>query len=526
MPELYDYEKKMFDHFPKKISKEIATYATDVAFKHSRYIFTRRVKGIQFGYCTHCKKEYTTEGLKHNNEAICIKCKSKCVVKGSGMGRKYMVDDVYFVYYQKSAINPEALVATGIYAVRDYRFDYKNINTMFKTRTMYLFEPGNSSMLQRYMYYSTYTAEGMGHVGYWGKSSTVHSMNFSSNASIRVFCSRDSIKEAIKDTPFQYSTWEKYLDGDMVKFFDLYSKYPCIEYLTKMGFRNIVEAKLHGSGTYSCVNWNGKTINKVLRLNKADINEIRGASISIGPLVLRLYQISKKDKSNLSFKEIYEIVQSYGTYLKDLQKILKQTTLRRAHAFINKQFEKMIKGKKHFYNKHEVLHTWRDYLADCQQLDMDITSENVLFPANIYTAHQNTIKQVKVKEDIALRVQIAKRVRSLQKFSFESQGLLIRPAEDSLELIEEGKQLRHCVGTYAPKYAKGEIDLFVLRIVAEPDKPFFTMEIRKGEITQCRGLKNCAPSKEVEAFIEAFKQEKLTKKTKRRNSKTKIAQPA
>ena len=64
---------------------------------------------------------------------------------------------------------------------------------------------------------------------------------------IVTYCSRDSIKKAVKGTPFQYSTYDSYIDGDMVKFFSLYARYPCVEYLTKFGMSELVEAKLIGN---------------------------------------------------------------------------------------------------------------------------------------------------------------------------------------------------------------------------------------------------------------------------------------
>jgi hypothetical protein len=97
---------------------------------------------------------------------------------------------------------------------------------------------------------------------------------------------------------------------------------------------------------------------------------------------------------------------------------------------------------------------------------------------------------------------------------------MIRPAADSKELIEEGKALHHCVGTYADRYAKGETNLFVIRRAADPNRPFFTMEIKNNKIVQTRGLKNCSPTKEVQAFIDEFTLVKLTKNQKQRKSKT------
>ncbi|MFF2449346.1 PcfJ domain-containing protein [Neobacillus sp. NPDC058068] len=511
-------QEEIFSHFTTELSKSIVDYAIAEPFKSSRYIFTWKNGSKQYGHCTHCQNEFETSNLKHKSQVICPECQSQCKVQASGISRKYMVDEVYFVYYEKSVINPEAIIARGIYAIRDYRFDFRSIDTMIQTKALYVFEPGKSKMLHRpHVYFSH--MEGMAYVSGWNNKKNVRSELNTSMANKPCYCSYESIKEAVKDTQFQYSTWESYLSGDMVQFFDLFSKYPCIEYLTKMGMKDMVDAKLYGHKTYGAINWNGKTLQKVLRLSKQNLRELRENNKSIGPLALRLFQISKKDRSNLSFAEIYEIIIDYGSQFEDLQIVLRYSTLGRANNYIKKQFSKDPKNKI-YYHTFQVLQTWRDYIKDCVRLEMDLTQDNVLFPSNLHQAHQNTIKQVKIKEDAELNKKIQRRLKSLASFCFEYAGLMIRPAADSLELIEEGKALQHCVGTYANRYAKGETNLFVIRKANEPDKPFYTMEIKDNSIVQTRGRKNCLPTKEVKAFIDAFKLAKLTKKPKQRKAKT------
>lgn len=109
----------------------------------------------------------------------------------------------------------------------------------------------------------------------------------------------------------------------------------------------------------------------------------------------------------------------------------------------------------------------------------------------------------------------------MQKYCFEDSGLLIRPAASSLELINEGKAMNHCVGTYADRYAKGDTNIFVIRKSSEPDKPYFTVEIKQERIVQCRGNEKCSPDEKVTTFIDAFTERKLNNK----NSKAKIQRP-
>ncbi|MGM0869595.1 MAG: PcfJ domain-containing protein [Bacillota bacterium] len=492
-------------HFPDQVSEKLMEYVIDVVFLNSRYIFTQRKGKLYAGFCTHCKQDFRTERLKHKSFTVCPRCQSKCQVRSSGMSRKFMQDDAYFVFYEKSLINPKAIIARGFYAKRDYSGDFRKVKTQLNLEALYLFEPGKGHFYYRPYYFSRFE-----------EKRSVYSLSSTGYQNIRTFCSKESIEAAVKDTLFQYSTWEMfyYSGGDMLKFFDLVSRYPCIEYLSKLGLNKCVEAKLYGRKTYNAINWRGKTIDQVLRLSKQNLKEALSIAHMVDPLALRLFQIGKKDGSNLTIEEATQIGERLYGSLDELNTILRYSSLRRAWSYLTKQIEKERKNRSLSFS--QMLTQWRDYLRDCITLELDLHSDSTVFPRNLYRAHQNTIKQVKIKANQELDKQIAIRVKALSELQFELDGLFLRPALSSQELIDEGKMLKHCVGTYAERYAKGQTSLFVLRKKSEPDKPFYTVEVKENRINQAYGRENCLPTKEVQAFIDAFRAEKLVKKSKER----------
>lgn len=521
---------EFFAHFPQKVSQKIVDYATNTVLLSSRYIFTRRVGKHQYGYCTHCKQEYMTDGLKHNEDWECPKCKSLCIVKASGKGRKTLIDDAYFVWYEKSLVNPDAIVALGIYVIRDYTGDYYKTETMFKTAAMYLFEPGKegkpgrSKMLRCSTYWSGYWGRGAGpqFENRWYKSKSIISEFDNSMKNKRCLLALESVVPAVHGTPFQYSTWSQYVDHseDLVKFLDLAARYKCIEFLTKIGLHGIVNAKLSGMSTYGAINWNGQTPEKVLRLTKSEIKEMRKAG-AIGPRALRSYQVSKQDGSNLNWEEaraLSDLLESYHS--DELRKLTKFAPVGKIKRYFAKQMRR--ENGTRYRTGSDVLTDWRDYLAECKELGMDLGQEHVLFPNNLHAAHQKTTEKVKIKADQALNALIAKRLKDLEKYTFEHGGFILRPAKDTIELFQEGKALNHCVGRYSKSYAEGKTNLFVIRKASDPNTPFYTMEIIDDKIIQTRGFKNCDPTDEVKAFIEAFKAEKLDKKPRKRKEITKI----
>ncbi|SFB62695.1 PcfJ-like protein [Cohnella sp. OV330] len=493
-------------HFDPEISKEIRDYATNVVLIDSRYLFINpKVKGIQFAHCTHCKSNHMTDGaLKHGMIAKCVQCRSECHVRATGVSRSKLKNNGYLVYYEKSAIDPQAIVARGIYVCRDYTGDFRTVETRCETTAMFLFRMNGSIMYEKH-WASWYKREG----------EDIRS-EFPQYASWAIReCSKESIEKAVKGTPFQYSEWKAYDEYDWTKYFALYSKHPCIELLTKMKMKYFVSAKLYGGLTFGAIDWKATNIRDVLKLDGQQFRELTSIKdrSGISALTIRLMQISKKDNSKLSLDELNEIAKRFEHRFSDLKKALKYTNIRRANAYLLRQFTKQPR-KEHFHRLEEVLIHWKDYIADCENLGMDLSDERILFPGYLHAAHQNTIGLVKAKASELLNQKIADRKQRLERYAFELGPLTIRAAASSDELVEEGKKLQHCVGNYIDRYANGKTDILVIRRKLEPDKPFFTMEIQKGEIIQTRGFRNCATTDEVKLFVAAFENARLNKQTR------------
>lgn len=149
---------------------------------------------------------------------------------------------------------------------------------------------------------------------------------------------------------------------------------------------------------------------------------------------------------------------------------------------------------------------WRDYLADCVTLGLDLDDHAVLFPRNLEAAHQGTISQIEYKKDSARWAAFAKRLAGLKKLSWAADGLLIRPPADAGELVAEGKALNHCVGRYVDRMARGETVILLIRRASEPDRPYYTLEWRGGRVIQCRTKNNSSyeRSTEVRGFVERW----------------------
>lgn len=510
-----DNETKLFlSHFSEEPSKDALAFFEE-ALPPMRFIFIKTENGIQQAYCTACNKVYLSKGLKAKDYVQCKKCGNQCTVKDSWRGRSTLYTRVYVIFYEKSKINPKAITATGYILERNYVKDFKNVKVEARAQHRYLFEPGKAG--REYQFYNR-----------WYEMPQAYSRFSNSEYGYgnQMICKRslDNIKETVKGTPYEYSTWEQYYrcETDYIKFFNLFSKYPIVEYLSKLGMHYFVKAKLNGGTTFGAINWSGKSIEKVLKIDKQRIHEIMSSreEMELHPFSLRLQQISLMEKSNHPLSLLNELAIKYKNFHSTFVPILKHARIIRAHNYIQKQYKRLNENTKTARSMSEIIQTWRDYIRDCGKLELDLQDDRVLYPKNLHEAHQKTIARIEYKENKELNEKIAKRYKSLnKKYSFVCNGLFIRPARDSAELIFEGKMLNHCVPDYAQDYANGKRTILVIRRVKEPHIPFYTMEISADSVKQCRGYDNKSMSEEVKAFVEMFKRRRLNKRTSVNKSK-------
>src|SRR5690606_20965988 len=101
-----------------------------------------------------------------------------------------------------------------------------------------------------------------------------------------------------------------------------------------------------------------------------------------------------------------------------------------------------------------------------------------------------TMKMVEIRSDELAKLEVKKRNEKLKHLTFEHKGLLIRLPKTPNEIIQEGKKLDHCVGSYADRHAKGETTIMFIRRKDKPDNPYYTVEIRNNNVMQVRGIRN------------------------------------
>ena len=334
------------------------------------------------------------------------------------------------------------------------------------------------------------------------------------------------IEEALSGTAMQYADLEGYLEErghnkNPIYFLEYHARYPVIEFLWKAGYRNIVHNRIFGMDreNRNAILWERKKLKecfkfplrilKLMPLEEWKLDDVQRANYlwknygeRITDAEMRMALQSRTDVQNLTGAMPYARI----------GKILK---------YIQKQTEKRKEEKGHTtYTLEGIIRAYRDYLRECEQLHFDLHDREILFPKDLVAAHDRTMEQVEFEKNKADQEKFQKAVEKLEKFAWSEGEFFIRPAREQMELTAEGKALHHCVGGYIRDMAEGETAIFFLRKVSEPDKPFYTLELQKKRVIQCRTEHNASYDRnpDVKNFVDMW-MEKVVKKGGKKKAK-------
>ena len=136
----------------------------------------------------------------------------------------------------------------------------------------------------------------------------------------------------------------------------------------------------------------------------------------------------------------------------------------------------------------------------------DMNDPANLWPDRLKREHDRLVARRKKEANAKQDAKIEEQARKLDRLACCLNGITIRPARSTAELEAEGKCLRHCVGSYAERVAKGETFIFFIRREAEPDMSWYTLNLDKSmkTVIQNRGMRNCDRTPEVQAFEDAW----------------------
>ena len=241
-------------------------------------------------------------------------------------------------------------------------------------------------------------------------------------------------------------------------------------------------------------------------------------------------QKMEKLKIYLSEQEIFAYCKIFESN-RDFLELNQYASIRKIVSYLAKQIEKEEKGKayklsgdvsgiSHAEMKcyQTYIRSWKDYIEWAEKLEYDLKSRYVLFPKNFKDVHDKTFREYQKQQDKMERKKQAKERRTVNQLlkkdikllgkQIQDQDYILKVPGNYQEIQKEGQALGHCVGSYIPHIANLECDVYFIRKKTDPDKPFFTVDWRRGKIVQCQGKGRIRYPQEIVEFVH-YAEEKL-----------------
>lgn len=296
----------------------------------------------------------------------------------------------------------------------------------------------------------------------------------------------------LEKTEFRYCGISKLVGKgcDLLRLLTLCCFYPRqVEFLAKLGFTDAVrDYTEHGVKSCGAVQWDAARAKDFLCVSVKEAQALieKGGGVES----LRVYRAMKPSggatiEESILFEKAFD-----GRTQKTFRAKAKKygITIGKLMRYIDAQREK--RGKQ--ATAYAIGEEYRDYLIAAEGVGLDLYNPIFLMPKDLRKKHdevtaaysQLLAEKRSAEEEAAYR---ERREKLEQKYAFVYGGMCVVIPSCANEIIQEGKQLHHCVGGYADRHIKGKTTILFLRREETPKKPLITIEMSGNRIIQING---------------------------------------
>lgn len=468
---------------------------------YSRYLYYKRHGKMLTAFCSHCR--HTVEmpipkGAKKGqlNEVIafCPHCHSKARLKMAGRAC-YMKETDRVEYVQPVA---DGFLVRSMNAVRIHHKDYAErppegmLWENFRTFISF------SNRIYKFEYYHHHIS---------GKDEWIFRQYMEP---YRGPVYTGNLNQIFKGTKFEHSglyEFAKLCEGDFHadNYLEGYLNAPVIEQLVKIGMTRIVKAAIHEEREdiyETFINFPSPRANNpaaALGVTKRELREMR--ELNISGTGYKLWQDLKRAGYGMN-AEMMKFLWNYGvTQFWDLERIAKYGDVFKTIAYMKSQGEKV-----------RNLTGWADYIENCKKLGYNITDKHVKYPREFRKMHDRVADEVVSRENADKNEAFTCLYEEYTKlYGYEDKEYIVLLPKCPNDLIREGREMHHCVGTYIGRYADKESIILFIRQKAAPDVPFITAEINPQNYpVQIQDKYDHKPPEEVMRFWQKYQDVVLT----------------
>lgn len=288
-----------------------------------------------------------------------------------------------------------------------------------------------------------------------------------------------NFKRKIMKTKYRYACLRqasKYIDIE--EYLKLYNIFPEAEMLVKMNMMKYL---------------------KEITLFKEDVEKIR----SFLKENKRFFKIwSKTDPTAREMQTMVDL----DTYDIDIaRKAIKVRWIKDKNMYADD-----IKLIRYLFDQGKDMSYWLDYIEFLEKLRIKIDKEK-MFPKDLEKEHDKMFNKLEVFKNDEYKDDIIEFEKMIRPYNFENNDYIIRCAKSVEELVNESKEMDHCVRDYIPKIAAHQSAIFFLRKKENEDQPLVTVEIDPVNkiLLQARGYHNYEPKINEMSFINEWCNKKI-----------------
>ena len=324
------------------------------------------------------------------------------------------------------------------------------------------------------------------------------------------------LDKALQGTLWEYCALRQFYEQTGIpmqvsRYLEMYLQHPLlIERLTKTGFENIAADVIYRYGFSDALDEMQDKPHRILRVQKEDVPLLRKQKADVA--MLKKYQpyvaIHLRGRKELFLWQLHNRITEIPT------DVFRYMTAEKFMNYMNAQLP--IYWESHPNNGYRdptigmLITMYVDYLHMCRRQAYDMKDKSVLFPKNCTAAHNREAEHIQKINDAQKNEAFCMAyIGFAKKAALSDKKLQVVCPKRANDLVDEGKALHHCVGSYIDSVAEGKCLIVFVRRVEEPKKPYVTLEVRDGKIAQIHGDRNSEPTEEVQKFVELWSRKVL-----------------
>ncbi len=483
--------------------------------------------------CTACGKTYSiTEKWKNNQKAICPACGKEIIVKKQAKR--------IYVPAQVMIIQNVDKYRTAIRFV-DVRMEWEAGSKRYLNESvaMVIMAYKQRNMLRRNISYRLYFNQSakLDDFGderyrgyyYWSRRDGYWDGNPANRRTTECYLYPEGV-EALDGTI--YERWSRlfkqmaagrhpfYYNQFLMSCYVTQNLVPMTEYLYKGRFYKLlreVSERIWPTmdwqqvSYYGDLNPEGQTIEEVFNIDDRQvINRLR--DMNGGLDIYYWLKLAHEEGWKISQETLVWLTKE-DISMSTVKFILSKMSLQQIMNYVKRQQKESYSGK----SARQILAQWNDYMQMCKRLHRKVDDEMIYRPRELKRRHDEAVVELEERKAELIADEYSEKYAEAEsmlreikeKFEYTGESFFIKVPDRIVDIVVEGRCLHHCVASsdrYLERMKNHETYICFLRKAAEPDTPYYTIEVEPGgTIRQHRGYLDEEPEfDQVKPFLQEW----------------------